>query len=122
LQAVHDLFIAINVVDENAVPILTTLNLDDARASENSRGLKPGVYNASCVLPANTFGERRFFLTIHLVYLKTEHLFVNKILEFEVMFKGYNSRYGSHGNVFIRPQLSWMVRPGCRERLSTRKV
>jgi lipopolysaccharide transport system ATP-binding protein len=122
LQAVHDLFIAINVVDENAVPILTTLNLDDARASESSHRLKPGVYNASCILPANTFGERQFFLTVHLVYLKTEHLFVNKILEFDVMFKGYNSGYGTHGDVFIRPQLNWMILPGCRERLITRKI
>ena len=122
MQTVHDLLIVINVVDENALPILTTLNLDDARASESSRGLKPGAYNASCVLSANTFGGKRFFLTVHLVYLKTEHLFVNKILEFEVMFKGYNSEYGCHGNVFIRPQLPWTIRPGCRERLSTRKI
>lgn len=118
LQAVHDLFIALDVVDENAVPILTTLNMDDVVASENSRGLKPGVYNASCVLPANTFGEKPLFLTVHLVYLKTEHLFVSKILEFEVIFRGYNSGYGTHGNVFIRPQLKWMVQPGCRETLA----
>jgi lipopolysaccharide transport system ATP-binding protein len=122
LQTVHDLFIAVDIVDENAVPILTTLNLDDAGASENSHGLEPGVYNASCVLPTNTFGEKQFFLTVHLVYLKTEHLFVSKILEFEVIFKGYNSGYSSHGNVFIRPQLPWTIRPGCRERLSTRRV
>jgi lipopolysaccharide transport system ATP-binding protein len=121
LQAVHGLFIAINVVDENAVPILTTLNLDDPAATESSRGLEPGVYNASCVLPANTFGERRFFLTVHLVYLKTEHLFVNKILGFEVKFRGYNNAYLSSGDVFIRPQLPWTIRPGCRERLSTRR-
>jgi len=122
LQAIHDLFIAINVVDENAVPILTTLNLDDPCATESSHGLEPGVYNASCVLPANTFGGKRFFLTVHLVYLKTEHLFVNKILEFEVMFKGYNNEYSSHGDVFIRPQLDWTIRPGRREELSSRRI
>jgi lipopolysaccharide transport system ATP-binding protein len=112
LQAVHDLFISISVVDENAVPILTTFNLDDPRATENSHRLKPGVYNASCVLPANTFGGRQFFLTVHLVYLKTEHLFVNKILGFEVKFSGYNNAYLSSGDVFIRPQLSWAIRQG----------
>ena len=122
LQAIHGLFIAINVVDENAVPILTTLNLDDPCATESSHGLEPGVYNASCVLPANTFGGKRFFLTVHLVYLKTEHLFVNKILEFEVMFKGYNNEYSSHGDVFIRPQLDWTIRPGRREELSSRRI
>jgi lipopolysaccharide transport system ATP-binding protein len=121
LQTVHDLFISINVVDENAVPILTTLNLDDARASENSHRLKPGIYNALCILPANTFGERQFFLTIHLVYLKTEHLFVNKILGFEVKFRGYNNAYLSSGNVFIRPQLKWMMRPADGEGLGIRQ-
>jgi lipopolysaccharide transport system ATP-binding protein len=121
LQAVHNLFIAISIVDENAVPILATFNLDDPRATENSRGLEPGLYNASCILPANTFGGRQFFLTIHLVYLKTEHLFVNKILGFEVKFSGYNNAYFSSGGVFIRPQLYWMIRPGCKERLGTSK-
>lgn len=122
LQAVHDLFIAINVVDENAVPILTSLNFDDPHVTESSHGLKPGLYNASCVLPANTFGGRRLYLTIHLVYLKTEHLVVNKILEFEVMFKGYNNRHGIGSDVFVRPQLSWAIRPGRREQASSRKI
>ncbi|RKY25155.1 MAG: hypothetical protein DRP62_01945, partial [Planctomycetota bacterium] len=78
--------------------------------------------NTSCVLPKDTFGGKSFFLTVHLVYPKTEHIFVNKILEFEVIFKGYNSEYGGHGDVFIRPQLPWTIRRECREQLSTRKM
>jgi lipopolysaccharide transport system ATP-binding protein len=115
LQPVHNLLIVVYVVDENAVPILTTLNLDDPRAAENSRGLEPGLYNASCILPANTFGERHFYLTVHLVHLRTEHLLVNKILEFEVMFKGYNSGYSFCGEGFFRPQLNWTMQAGLRQ-------
>jgi lipopolysaccharide transport system ATP-binding protein len=121
-QAVHGLFVATQIVNENAVHILTTMNLDDPNATKRSYGLEPGLYNASCVLPGNTFGEERFFLTVHLECLKTEHLFVNKILEFKVRFKGYNNAYGACRDAFIRPQLPWTIRRGCRERLSTRKM
>lgn len=112
LQTVHDLFIAINVVDENAIPVLETHNLDYPSAAAGSRRLGPGVYNAICVLPRNTFGGKRFFLTVHLVYPKTEHVFVNKILEFEVMFRGYNNEFADVGDAFIRPQLNWAIQPG----------
>jgi len=116
-QAVQDLHIMVDVVDENAVPILRTRNVDDPSVTANFHEFEPGVYNASCVLPANTFGGKRFFLTVHLVYLKTEHLVVNKILEFEVKFQGYNYRYGRAGDVFIRPQLNWAIQVGRRQEL-----
>jgi hypothetical protein len=122
LQPIPQVYIRVTVVDENTTPVLESLNLDDPGAAESSNQLAPGIYNASCVLPKNTFGGRQFFLTIHLVYLKTEHLFVNKILGFEVKFSGYNNTYLGVGDVFIRPQLSWTIRPGCKERLSTSKI
>jgi hypothetical protein len=108
----------VTVVDENTIPVLESVNFDDPLATKGSKQLTPGVYNASCVLPKNTFGGRQFYITVHLVYLKTEHLFVNKILEFEVMFKGYNNSYGTSGDVFIRPQLSWTIQSGRREQLN----
>lgn len=111
LQPVQNLFIMVNVVDENNISVLLTQNVDDPRVTESSNRLDPGVYNASCILPANTFGGRSFFLSVHLICPKTEHLIVNKVLEFEVKFKGYNSVYLGAGDVFIRPQLKWMMRP-----------
>lgn len=122
LQAVPQVYIRVSVVDENANPILESLNLDDPSTSQNSRQLSPGVYNASCVFPKNTFGGRQFYLTVHLVYMKTEHIFVSKILEFDVMFKGYNNIYIPNYDVFIRPQLSWTIQPGCRERCSSQRI
>ncbi|MDD5327080.1 MAG: polysaccharide ABC transporter ATP-binding protein [Phycisphaerae bacterium] len=118
LQPIPQIYIRVTVVDENAIPVLESINLDDPIATQDSKQFTPGVYNASCVLPKNTFGGRQFYLTVHLVYLKTEHVFVNKILEFDVIFKGYNSRYEVTGDVFIRPQLSWTIQPGCREQLN----
>jgi len=115
LQPIPQVYVRITVVDENTAPVLETLNLDDPIAAKDSNQLAPGVYNASCVFPKNTFGGRQFYLTVHLVYSKTEHIFVSKILEFEVMFKGYNNMYENTYDLFIRPQLSWTVKPGSRE-------
>jgi hypothetical protein len=113
------LYIRVTVVDENTIPILESMNLDDPGAAENSHQLVPGVYNASCVFPKNTFGGRTFYLTVHLVNPKTEHLFVDKILEFEVLFRGYNNVYAPSYDVFIRPQLSWKMQPGQREKVDS---
>ncbi|MFA5238560.1 MAG: polysaccharide ABC transporter ATP-binding protein [Phycisphaerae bacterium] len=121
-QPMPQVYIRVMVVDENANPVLESINLDDPIVTEGSKQFTPGVYNASCVLPKNTFGGRQFYLTVHLVYLKTEHIFVNKILEFEVMFKGYNNRYEVTGDVFIRPQLSWTIQSGCREQLNADRI
>ena len=112
LQEVVDPRVMVHVVDENTIPIMVSQSIDDPNVPANFSRLKPGVYNASCVLPKNTFGGRRFFLTAHLIYPKTEHIVVNKILEFEVTFRGYNNMYSGSEPVFFRPQLSWTIRPG----------
>ena len=111
IQPVEEPFIMVSAVDENAVPILSSQNRDDPKVTESSHRLARGVYNASCTLPGNTFGGKRFFLTVHLVYPKTEHVFVNKILGFEVVFKGYNNDFSDVGDAFIRPQLNWKMQP-----------
>ncbi len=111
LQPVHNIQSIVTVVDENNSPVLETHNIDSPTSASSSSRLKPGIYNASCILPKNTFGGRVFFLTVHLLYSKTEHLVVNKILEFEVAFQGYNGVYAKTYDVFIRPQLEWRVSP-----------
>ncbi len=115
LQSVQDLVIMVNVVDENATPILASLNIDDAGVSDRFFRLDAGVYNVRCKLPKNTFGEAPLFLSVHVVYPKTEHIFVNKILEFNVRFGGYNDvSYGCYPNTFIRPKLKWSFHPGVK--------
>lgn len=109
LQPIVDMRVIIHIVDENTVPIMVSQNIDDPNVSGSFHRLEPGEYNVACVLPKNTFGGRRFFLTAHLVNPKTEHIVVNKILEFEVIFKGYNNRYSGSEPVFFRPQLSWTM-------------
>lgn len=122
LQAVQEAFILVYVVDEKAAPILETRNIDDPSVASRFYNLEPGVYNASCVFPKNTFGGRSFFLSVHLVYPKTEHVFVDKILEFKVVFKGYNNVYEKTYDVFIRPQLNWTMQAGQREKLVKQNI
>ena len=118
LQPIQEAFIMIYVVDENATPVLVTHNIDDPKVAGRFYNLEPGVYSASCVFPKNTFGGRSFFLSVHLVFPKTEHIFIDKILEFKVAFKGYNNNYEKTYDVFIRPQLNWTMRPVDRGELS----
>lgn len=108
VMPVPSLFILMNVCDENATPILNSQNLDDQMVARKSRNVQPGVYSAQCVLPKNSFGQREFYLSIHLISEKTEHLIVEKILSFDVTFKSYDQSY-SAPNVFFRPRLQWVL-------------
>ena len=112
-QPVRDLRMMIFVVDENNTAIFGSHNMDDKNIASKFLRLGQGVSNASCVFPANTFGERSFFLTVHLENPKIEHLVVNKILEFEVKGKGYNLDlpYVSGKGTFIWPKIEWMLKP-----------
>ncbi len=107
LQALPNLTVVVNVVDEHNTPILASQNMDDVSAAKSFFQLEPGTYNTSCILPRNLFGGRRFFITAHLIHFKTEHIVANKILEFEVTFQGYNNNYNNDEAIFFRPQLSW---------------
>ena len=106
LSAVNNLLILVGVVDEGGVPILLTQNADTSDYQQFYRRA-PGMYTSLCSFPGNTFGQRRFYLTVHLINPKTEHLVLNKILSFDVEFKGYNMQYGSFEGIFIRPLLHW---------------
>lgn len=109
LQPVRNLWISVYICDENNIPIVESQNVDDPSIDEKFSLLEPGIYNSYCVLPANTFGGRTLYLSVHLICPQTEHLIVDKILEFEVEFKGYNLQYGNRSRVFIRPQLGWKL-------------
>jgi lipopolysaccharide transport system ATP-binding protein len=112
-QPVRNLRMMVLVVDENNTNIFGTHNMDDKSIATKFLRIGSGVFNASCIFPANTFGERSFFLTVHLENPKIEHLVVNKILEFEVKGKAYNQdlQYVTGKGVFIWPQIKWGLQP-----------
>ena len=108
LKVVNNLHIGVSVVDEAGVPILVTQNVDTSDYKQFYRR-EPGIYNSLCSFPGNTFGQRRFYLTVYLINIKTEHLVLNKILSFDVEFKGYNMQYDSFEGIFLRPLLRWQT-------------
>ena len=109
LTDVVDLRLVLQIVDEENRPILLSQNSDDT-----SEGVyyerKSGQYTSFCTIPANTFGQKRFYISFQLINIKTEHLILNKILMFDVNFQGYNMQYGEYADVFFRPLFKWETR------------
>lgn len=106
LNAVNNLRVNIYIVDEENREILTTTNVDDEK-EVNSYAKNAGVYMSACYIPPNMFGEKRFYVSVHLEYPKVEHLILDRILGFDVVFQGYNSLSAIFKNSFIRPCLKW---------------
>jgi lipopolysaccharide transport system ATP-binding protein len=113
LQTVRDLRVLVAVADENGIPIYGSQNMDDCESAENFYDIKPGGYMTKCTLPANIFGNRKYYLNAQMHYPKRESRVITKILEFRVDFDGYNPdiQYGSNDrDWFIWPKLSWSFR------------
>jgi lipopolysaccharide transport system ATP-binding protein len=107
LKSVNDLRVAVSVVDEQNDPILVSQNADSPDYLQTFRR-EPGVYRSVCTLPANTFGHKRFYLTVHLVNPGIEELTVNKVLSFNVTYVPYNNiNYYTYRLDWIRPRLNW---------------
>lgn len=107
LDTVNDLRLNIYIVDEENRVILATQNLDDQGEAVFYKR-DPGIYRSVCTIAPNIFGEKRFFLSVHLEYPKVEHLVLDRVLGFDVIFRGYNDNLlASLKDSFIRPKLEW---------------
>ena len=102
----HDFRLVVTIVDDDNLKILTTQTADDAL--NPTYQLNAGVYVSRCTIPANLFGERRFYISLRLVLPHIEELAIERILGFDVTFSGYNNvQYLSYKESFLRPQASW---------------
>jgi lipopolysaccharide transport system ATP-binding protein len=109
-RTVHDLRVLAAVADENGSPIYGSQNMDDSDNAKMFYSVEPGSYMAKCIFPANTFGNRKYYINIDVLCPKTEHHVLTKILEFQVDFNGYNPDIQYGGNDwgwFVWPKLSW---------------
>ena len=111
LQTVPDLRLVFLIVDKNDTPIYGSQNTDDADIASKFSYIAKGVYKTACVIPPNTFGGRQFYLSVHILHPKIEHIFLNKILQFSVIFRGYNKQiqYGGDGWANVWPMLKWSL-------------
>jgi lipopolysaccharide transport system ATP-binding protein len=106
LTVVNNMRVNINIVDEENREILTTTTVDDEKDSDSYRR-DAGAYVSACSIPPNMFGEKRLYVSVHLEYPKVEHLVLDRILGFDVIFKGYNNLSSAFKHSFIRPFLKW---------------
>jgi lipopolysaccharide transport system ATP-binding protein len=108
-QSVPDLRLVFVIVDKNDTPIYGSQNTDDTDIASKFSYIAKGVYKTICVIPPNTFGGRQFYLSVHILYPKVEHIVLNKILQFGVKFKGHNQQiqYGGDGWANVWPLLKW---------------
>jgi lipopolysaccharide transport system ATP-binding protein len=110
-EPVSELKIVFEIVDEYGYVILRT-ETDDNASSGLPHVSQPGVYRSRCRLPANLFGERRFYVNAHLIAQSLQHVDIDRPVYFDIEFQGYNgnlSEHSKHGS--IRLPLDWAVEP-----------
>jgi homopolymeric O-antigen transport system ATP-binding protein len=116
-ETVTNLQVIVQLHTEEGETILRTELHDDPDAG----GLyvsKPGAYAVQCHLQPNLFGERRFYVTVHMICQDVQHTSYERVLQFDVAFMGYNGDLSVHsGAGYLRPQLSWDVLQAPGERL-----
>ena len=110
-QKLNDLRIIVSIANDNGEDIYGSQNTDDGDVAKTFYTLEPGKYKTKCTFPTDVFGNRKYYVNVHMVALKKEHHVVTKILEFEVDFQGYNSeiQLGGTSWAFLWPRLPWTV-------------
>ncbi|MBL8022483.1 MAG: ABC transporter ATP-binding protein [Leptospirales bacterium] len=109
LREAIDVNVMLRIVDEEGRPIISSFITDDAETFETFRRLAPGRYKVNCVIPPAFLAARTFFLSFDLLCIKTEHIVLDRILEFEVVSEGHNGIFLETGAAFVRPSFSWSV-------------
>ena len=74
--------------------------------------LQPGLYESRCVLSANLFGEKHFYLNLYFQFHGKQHSFYKRVLRFDVLFQGYNVYNYAKSKTwkgYLRPKLQWQT-------------
>ncbi|MDO8675159.1 MAG: ABC transporter ATP-binding protein [Candidatus Omnitrophota bacterium] len=110
LCPVADLWIAVQIVDEDNQPLLISNNVDEKKEFEFYKR-EAGIYRSLCRIEGNLLGEKQFYISVQLFSVTTERLRLNKILKFAVQFKGYNNIHDDlTKSVYFRPHCKWETR------------
>jgi lipopolysaccharide transport system ATP-binding protein len=110
-ESLGKLEIVFQIVDEYGYVILRS-EADDCAGSGMSHSSQPGAYRSRCRIPANVFGERRFYVNAYLESSYQQHIAIERALYFDVAFQGYNGNLSEHSKQgLIRLPLDWAVEP-----------
>lgn len=107
LQPVPNARVTLAVESEAGDAIVVSENWDQ-EANQELLALEPGAYRWTCRLPADLFGEMKFFVTLRIHYEQMQHMAFKRVRSFKVEFQGYNDNFRADMKLgFIRPLLSW---------------
>jgi homopolymeric O-antigen transport system ATP-binding protein len=119
-ESLGKLEIVFQIVDEYGYVILRS-EADDCAGSGMSDSSQPGAYRCRCRIPANVFGERRFYVNAYLESSYQQHIAIERALYFDVEFQGYNGNLNEHSKQgFFRLPLDWSVEPAAQSTPSDR--
>ena len=101
--------IIVELMDGNHQTLLRTEAADYLDHDEID-SLGAGQYRAQCVLPPDLFGERRFYVSVHLIRLNVHHLGYRDVTAFNVRFRGYGAAPSAASrDAYLRPRLQWEI-------------
>lgn len=110
-ESLGKLEIVFQIVDEYGYVILRS-EADDCAGSGMPHLSQPGAYRSRCRIPANVFGERRFYVNAYLESSYQQHIAIERALYFDIAFQGYNGNLSEHSRQgLIRLPLDWAVEP-----------
>jgi homopolymeric O-antigen transport system ATP-binding protein len=109
LETISNLQVIVQLHTEEGELLLRT-ELHDTASSDAVYVSHPGSYTARCRLPANLFGERRFYVTAYLIAQDVQHIGYERALHFDVSFMGHNDNLSVHSRSgYFRPRFEWDV-------------
>ncbi len=107
LRPISDLWITVQIVDEDNQPIVTSNNVDEKKEFEFYKR-DACIYRSLCRIEPDLLGEKQFYISVHLGSVTTERLTLNKILKLSVQFKGYNNIHDDlTKGAYLRPHFKW---------------
>jgi lipopolysaccharide transport system ATP-binding protein len=106
-ETITNLQLVFALVDQDGTVLLRTESTDEPALNQYYTA-EPGRYVATCDLPADFFGEQRFYVTVHAILQGVQHVDLDQILHFDVAFEGYNDNLSVHSRSgYFRPRLAW---------------
>ncbi|MCX6353011.1 MAG: ABC transporter ATP-binding protein [Bacteroidetes bacterium] len=107
-SAIKDLRIVVTISDEENNAVLISQTSDSEGFVTANNHVAAGEYISRCSIPANSFGNSYFYVSVDVINPYSDHLILTRALSFKVIFKGYNNiQLGSFGEAYMRPQLGW---------------
>jgi lipopolysaccharide transport system ATP-binding protein len=108
-EVIYDLCVACKVLDEKYNEIFISTNVDDEQIVNLTKNkYEVGSYHLKCNIPSNLFGSNKYFISLEIINKKNEHVYLNNILSFDIIFSFYNNEsYFSFEKSLLRPKFVW---------------